>query len=59
MSTKLKKQYTINLNWIIKLKTNKIFRKGSRKKFKKNWIEKNKTWQIRIEGINWKQIKFL
>jgi hypothetical protein len=23
-------------------------------KKKKDWIEKNKTWQIRIEGINWK-----
>jgi hypothetical protein len=27
---------------------------AKKKNKKKDWIEKNKTWQIRIEGINWK-----
>jgi len=48
MSIKLKKQYTINLNWIMKLKTNKTFRKGSRKKFKKK-IELKKIKHDKLE----------
>jgi hypothetical protein len=44
------------------LKIKNIFTKGSRKKNNKknkDWTGRNKTWQIKIEGLNQKQIKFV
>jgi hypothetical protein len=42
-----------------KIENNKIFIKGSRKKINnqkyKDQIESINTWQIRIEGLNWKK----
>jgi hypothetical protein len=47
----------------MKLKINKTFTKGLRKKIRnqnnKDWIGKNNIWQIRIKGLNWKQLKLL
>jgi hypothetical protein len=45
---------------MIKLKTNKTLKKP-RKKIRndKNWTRKNIIRQIIIEGLNWKQTKFL
>jgi hypothetical protein len=45
----------------MKLKINKTFTKNERKKnqMNKDWTEKNKTWQIKIEGLKKIQIKFI
>jgi len=51
MSIKLKKkQCIIKLDWMMNLKTIKTFIKWPKKIKKKNHIEKNYIWQIRIEG---------
>jgi chaperonin cofactor prefoldin len=48
----------MNLDWSVKLKTNKAFIKWIRKKKNKGQIEKKTNiWQIRIEGLNWKERK--
>jgi hypothetical protein len=62
-SRRKKKQYTINLDWFVKLKTNKTFIKGQRKKIRnqknKYQIRNNNILKIKIKWLNWKEIKFL
>jgi hypothetical protein len=45
------------LDWTVKLKTIKLLLKGQEKKNQKykDQIESINTWQIRIEGLNWKK----
>ena len=52
-----KKQYPVNLDWRMKMKTSKTFTKQPREKKKqkhKYLIGRNKTWQIKSEGLNQK-----
>jgi hypothetical protein len=42
----IRKYNTINLNWMMKLKTNKTFIKGLRKKRNKKYVNQNEEFYI-------------
>jgi len=60
MRTKLEKIIHHELGMKDKIENIKTFTKGPKRKNrnqKRDQIGKTYTWRIRIEGLNWKQIK--